>query len=120
MAVLVFRLNRVPEDEAQAVRALLDSHGIEYFETHAGWWGVAVAGIWLPDPSRYADARALIDAYQRDRTDTARAEWAAQRQAGTADTLLRRLQRHPLTLLLYGAAILMIAYLTVMPFVRLG
>ncbi|MFQ3230986.1 MAG: hypothetical protein ACI9DO_002365, partial [Reinekea sp.] len=38
MASIVFRLNNVPEHEADLVRALLLENDIDFYETDAGRW----------------------------------------------------------------------------------
>lgn len=113
---MVFRLNQVPEDEADDVRALLDAHGIEFFETTAGLLGLWTAGIWLRDPADYDRARALIDDYEHARAIRLRAEWRAQRRAGDRVTLLARLRAQPVTALVYAVAILAVLYLSIVPF----
>ena len=45
MATLLFRLNNVPEDEAEDVRQLLDDKGFAFYETQAGFFGLGVASI---------------------------------------------------------------------------
>ena len=42
MATLLFRLNDVPQDEADDVRQLLTDKGIDFYETHAGFSGWAL------------------------------------------------------------------------------
>ena len=120
MSVLIFRLNNVPEDEAQDVRELLDAHGFEYHETGAGLFGVAVAGLWLLDRRQQAAARAVIDAYEQERSARLAAEHAAQRAAGRAETLTQRLRRQPLRSLLYLAGAAAVLYLVLVPFLTLG
>jgi hypothetical protein len=120
MSVLIFRLNGVPEDEADDVRALLDEHGFAYHETTGGLLGFGVAGLWLLDSSRQAAARALIDAYQRDRAARLAAEHEALRRAGLAETTLQRIARRPLQSLLYLAGAAAVLYLMLWPFLTLG
>ncbi len=120
MAILLFRLNGVPDDEAADIRALLERHAIDFYETDAGRWGISVAAIWLRDEARLNEARGLIDAYEEERTTTARAAYEALRRENRHDTLARRFLRHPLQMLFYLAVILGILYLTIMPFVHLG
>ncbi len=67
MARLLCRLANMPLDEKLEVLNVLDEHGIHYFETHAGFWGVGVAAIWLSDPSQYLQAQKLFDDYQQTR-----------------------------------------------------
>lgn len=120
MPILLFRLNRVPEDEAEDVRELLSENGIDYYETHAGRWGISVAGIWLKDDMQLEEAQRLIDEYQRERTARARELHEAQRRAGEHETLLGRITRQPVISLLYLLVILAVLYFTLMPFLRWG
>jgi hypothetical protein len=120
LATLLFRLNGVPEDEADDVRELLLRHQIDFYETQAGRWGFSVAAIWLREDAEAPAARALIEEYQRERTRRVREESAALRRAGQHETLLDRLKRRPVTALVYAAIILGILYLSLMPFLRLG
>ncbi|WP_221799200.1 DUF6164 family protein [Oceanobacter mangrovi] len=66
MAKLVFHLNGVPQEEADQVRTTLDQHGISYYETNAGRWGISVAAIWLHHDEELAQARALIEEIQAE------------------------------------------------------
>ncbi len=117
MAVLLFKLNGVPEDEAEEVRALLAENAIDVYETEAGRWGISLAAIWLRDEDQLTRARTLIDDYQHERYLRAREEYERKREAGELDTLLGRAMRHPVRFLLYLAAILLVLYLSLMPFV---
>lgn len=117
MPILLFRLNGVPEDEADDVRELLATHGISFYETSAGRFGISLAAIWLRDDSGdLARARQLIDAYQDERAQRARSEYAALCEAGRNETLLDRLRLHPLRAVGYAAVILFILWFSLAPF----
>jgi len=120
MAVLLFRLNGVPQDEAEDIRALLDEHAIDYYETEQGNWGISLAAIWLRDEAQRERAMALIDAYQQERYTRAREAYEAKKQAGEVETLLGRALRQPLRFVLYLLAILAILYLSIVPFIKLA
>ena len=114
MAVLLFRLQNVSSDEADDVRALLEQHELAFYETSAGTWGLAVAAIWLVNDEDEQQARRLLDDYQHQRAMRVKAE-----HAGNAETFIQRLFQRPvrmLALLLMAAAI---AYVSLMPFIRL-
>ena len=64
MAVLLFPLRNVPDDEAEEVRALLGTHGIDFYETPASAFGISAGAIWLRDEAQLQVARQLIDDYQ--------------------------------------------------------
>jgi len=118
MPTLLFRLNDVPEDEADDVRRLLNEHRFAFYETEAGRWGFSVAGIWLHDGEDVESARRLLADYQQRRATRVRAEYEALQATGEAETQLRRLLRRPLQILVYLAIIALVLYLTVMPFIN--
>lgn len=120
MPILLFRLNNVPEDEAEEVRALLTENGIDFYETHAGNWGVSTAAIWLRDASRLAEARTLLDAYQAERSRRVREEYRQSKVEGLNRELLHELKEHPVRLIVYLAVILAILYLSTTPFWNWG
>lgn len=120
MAKLVFKLRDVPEEESNAVRQLLDEHGLEYYETHGGNWGISVAGIWINEDQRYAEARELIDAFQQEHSAHMRAAYQQQCAAGEAETFIQRLLQKPLLVILYLVFVGVIGYFSLMPFFELG
>lgn len=120
MAVLLFRLNNVPEDEADAVRALLERHAIPFYETPGGRWGISVAGIWLYDDLYLERARGLIDAYQAERAREAREAYAQRRREGGAETLWQRFLREPLLFVFFVLVIAGVLYFSIVPFLGLG
>jgi hypothetical protein len=120
MAALLFRLKGVQEDEAEEVRALLYRHGLDYYETPGGNWGISIAAIWLKDESRREEARALIDDYQRERGARVRAEHERLRSDGQLETFSDRLRRRLLEILIYLAIIGTVLYFSVKPFFGFG
>lgn len=120
MAVLLFKLNGVPQDEADEIRALLSEHAIDFYETDQGNWGISLAAIWLRDDSQHERARALIDSYQESRFERAREAYEAKKRAGEAETFLGRAWRRPLHFIFYVLAILAILYLSILPFIKLA
>lgn len=119
MPKLLIKLNNIPDDEVQEIRHLLDENGIDFYETDAGRWGISLAGIWLRDEGVLPRAQELLHEYQLERAERVRDEYAARHQAGERDSILHRLFRTPLRIILYLLAILAILYLTLMPFVKL-
>jgi len=119
MAVLLFRLNGVPEDEADDIRRLLNEHGITFYETHAGRFGISLAAIWLRDESQQATARELLDTYQEARRQRVREEYEALRRMGRHETWWRRFGENPVRFLVYVGVILFILYLSLVPFFSL-
>ena len=120
MRVLLFKLNGVPDDEADEVRALLGEHGIDFYETEAGRWRISLAAIWLHDEGRLEEAKGLIEAYQRERYERVRGEYERARREGRAEGLLDRIRRDPLDALVIFAVIALVLYLSLWPFIGLG
>jgi hypothetical protein len=116
MAVIIFRLKDVPEDEAEEVRELLRDNHLGFYETSAGKWGISVAAIWLKDKTEKDRARALIEEYQSRKIKKVREEFDRLRTEGDLETFAKRVRRHPLLVILTLLFILLIIYLTVIPF----
>ncbi len=120
MAVLLFKLRAVPEDEAEDVRALLARNNIDFYETPAGRWGISVPAIWLRDETQLDSARSLIEQYQTERTRRVRAEYEQLEREGKAVTLLAKIKQEPIKFVLYLLAIAVILYLSTVPFLDFG
>lgn len=116
MGVLVFSLRNVPDDEADAVRALLQDNGIAFYETSGGRWGTAVPALWLEDKTELARARQLIDAYQTQRAAVQQEHYARLQQTGQAPRMRDMFRANPLRFVLYVALILAVLYFSTKPF----
>jgi len=106
MSKLLLNLRMVLEDEADDVRALLDAHRIEYYETRPSRWGISYGGIWVTHDQDVAQAKALMADYQARRQTRAREERATALRDGTAETFSSTLRREPARVLLTLLAIL--------------
>jgi hypothetical protein len=116
MAKLLMNLRNVPDDEADDVRAMLETEKIPFYETRPSMWGVSAGGIWIAEDADFADARRAMDVYQQQRATRARAEYAAARQAGTADTFISLLRADPARVLMSLLGILFALGLVTIPF----
>lgn len=110
MAVIVFHLSGVSEEEADAVRELLLQHELPVYETSAGRWYLGVAAIWIKDDARYQEARELIDAYQLQRQ-----QWFAQQPPLAKHAGWQRLRQEPVTVLLAVIGLMVVLGLSVLP-----
>lgn len=119
MSVLIFRLRNVPEDEADDVRHLLDEHKIDWFETTAGNWSIAMPGIWLKDDDHASEARVLIDQYQSELSSSQRDLFIANQRAGAVPTVWDRLRTHPLRSAGIFVFCLFILFVSINPFLQL-
>lgn len=120
MAIKLFKLNGVPDDEADEVRQLLLDHEIDFYESSAGNWGISAAAIWLRDEQQFQHARALIDDYQESRLVRARSEYAQLKKSGRSRTVFDLIRENPLRFLVYLAFIVMIVYFSTKPFLDIG
>ena len=87
MAKLLFNLRNVPDDEAGDVRALLDTLGVEWYETQAGAFGISAAGLWLRQAEDWPRARQALDVYQAQRREQAQARAVESPEPGFAQQL---------------------------------
>ncbi|MEZ5465462.1 MAG: DUF6164 family protein [Lysobacteraceae bacterium] len=115
MPQLLLNLRHVPDDEADEIRSLLDEHGVAWYETQPGRWGISFGGIWLKHDAELARARDLMNAYQRDRRAKALAEREEARENGRTTTVLSEFRRDPWRLLLAAAGILLMLGLIALP-----
>ena len=113
MAILLFSLRQVPDDEAADVREVLEENHIDYYETHAGNWGISMPALWLRDEQQHEQARQLINAYQEQRRITIQEEYARLKQTGEANTFLKNLWHYPAQTILFIAAIVLVLYLSI-------
>ena len=119
MPELLFRLNGVSDEEADEVRALLDDHAIEYYETTAGRWGVSMPAIWLPDEQEPEEAKKLLENYQAERSERVRAELNEMISNGTQPTVWTKFCSQPFKFVLAVVALAFVVGLTLYPFLSL-
>lgn len=114
MAKLLIKLNSAPVDEITEIYELLESNNIDFYETDSGRWGVSVAGFWLRDESQLEQAKQLLIDYEQRRSERVREEYSVHQ-----DSFLKRLFRQPLMIFFYLLAILVVFYITLIPFLGL-
>ncbi|MCX7087537.1 MAG: DUF6164 family protein [Methylococcales bacterium] len=112
MPTLLFSLRQVPDDEAEEIRALLDEHNIDFYETSAGNWGVSMPAIWLANDDNLTLAQQLLTQYQQQRFITQRQEYLLKQQSGDTPTFLASLRQQPLRFITYTLGALFIVYLS--------
>ena len=113
MTTLVFRLRNVPDEEGEDVRGLLDEAGIDWYETTAGNWGIALPGIWVANPAQAEQARLLINHYQRELD-------ARARNPAAQPSFLERLGERPVAVISIVAFCVFVLYISIHPFVQLA
>jgi len=119
MSTLVFKLRNVPEDEAIDVRALLEEHRIEFYETTAGNWGIAMPGIWVQDED-LERSRTLIDEYQVKRAEEQRELFNSAGANGHPTAWYAHFLKQPFATLGIVLFCLFIVYALLSPFIRMA
>lgn len=119
MSALIFRLRHVPNDEAEAIRKLLSDHAIDWYETSAGNWGIAMPGLWVSNDEQIDEASALIEAYQQEYAASQRQLHEQQRESGHSTTLRQRILTHPFRSIGIVLFCLFILYVSIHPFLQM-
>ena len=119
MSKLLLNLRNVPDDEADDVRAMLDTHAIAFYETRPSIWGISGGGIFVTEDAEIVEAKRLMADYQRQRQTRARAEYEAAVRDGTAGTFWSVLRAEPARVLLTVLGILFALALVALPVILL-
>lgn len=119
MAKLLLNLRHVPDDEADDVRAFLEAHRIDYYQTPASVFGISAGGIWVREDSDVPEAKRLMADYQRERQQRVRAEHAAAQRDGTAETFADMVRTQPLQVAWRVAAIVALLAILAVPYLIL-
>lgn len=120
MAKLIFNLKDVPEQEADAVRQLLEQNQIEFYETHAGRWKISVAALWIPNDQDFEPARNLINQFQYDLGLSRQQEREQDIASGNVPGWWQYFVLHPLQVIVFIIAIFIVLAVSTIPFIRLG
>jgi len=118
MAVQIFNLRGVPDDEADDIRQLLTTHHIEHYETPAGRWGMSSPALWITNDEQREQVVEMMARYQQQRALSARQLYEDQKAQGQHLTLWGLVKRHPLR---YVAALLALAFIALVslgPFLK--
>lgn len=119
MPELVFRLRNVPDDESEDVRRLLHENNIEWYETTAGNWGIAMPALWVSRQEDVQQARQLIEQYQSKRSASMRTLYEQKLADGEVQSFARRIKQHPIRITGIILFCLFIVYVMINPFLRL-
>lgn len=111
MAILLFKLRHVPDDEAHEVRDLLSEKNISYYETTAGAFGISMPGLWLKNDDQEEKARQIIDEYQQQRQSKIREEYRINQR-----TFIDMLKEYPARYISIVIAIILICYFMIFSF----
>ena len=116
----LLNLRYVTDEEADEVLEILERARIEHYLTPAGAFGISAGGIWLVDVDDYSRAKALMDAYQAERSRRVREELELARREGRAETFWSLMKRRPLRTGVYICAAVFILMVLFAPVVQLA
>jgi hypothetical protein len=116
MAKLLFKLNSVPDDEAEEIRALLAEAEINFYETTSGNWGLSFAAIWLKDELEYEQANELIENYQAERYTRVREHHQSLKESGENLTRWQAFKQSPIKIPLVIIFVITLLYFSTAPF----
>lgn len=120
MAILLFSLRGVPEDEADEVRELLTEQNIDFYETSAGNWGMSMPALWLRNDAELEKARYVINKYQQQRFLTARENYLQRKKTGQQQAMLKAFIEKPLLYCAYIFVMLLVVYVSIRLLFELG
>lgn len=120
MAVQLFILRGVPDDEAEDIRKLLTDHGIDFYETPAGNWGISMPALWLNNEYQLDRAKSLIDDYQKQRQLRVRAEYNQLKREGKHKRFIDEVKNNPVRVAAFLALAIVIVYFSTKPFIDLA
>lgn len=120
MSRLLMNLHHVPDDEAVAVRELLDNARFDWYEIAPNRWGISPGAIWISDNEDYDAAKGLLDEFQAKRQLEARAEYAIARQRGSSSSIFAVARKDPKKFLVALICIALMLGLAALPVFLVG
>jgi len=120
MSALLFKLRNVPDDEAEDIRALMQEHRIDIYETSAGNWGISMPAIWVNDAANLPEAKQLLAHYQQERASKARETYNEDRRSGRAPGFIQKIVERPFSVAGIILFCLFVIYVMTSPFIRLA
>ncbi|MDQ7091381.1 MAG: DUF6164 family protein [Methylococcales bacterium] len=120
MAILLFSLRGVPEDESFEIRDLLTYHDIDFYETNAGNWGMSMPAIWLRDEIQLTEAQELLNGYHHYRYTHQREAYLKRKSTGNHKNLWRSFWQNPALFSLYLVAMGLVTYVSIKLLFELG
>lgn len=111
MAMLLFSLRGVPEDEAVEIREILEKSNIDYYETSAGNWGISMPALWLKNKVDFDEANDLLDKYHTQRASSQREKYKQLKQEGEVKQWWDIFREKPLRFCIYILGIVFVLYI---------
>ena len=120
MSRLLMNLHHAPDDEAVAVRELLDEAKFDWYEIAPNRWGISPGAIWISENEDYEAAKALLDEFQVKRQYDARAEYENAQQEGTRPSIFAVARSDPKKFLVALICVALMLGLAALPVFLVG
>lgn len=113
MAIRLFSLQDVPNDEAEEITELLHENGISIYETPSGNWGASMSAIWLKDVEQLGKAKALLKAYHNERQARMHNEYNSRKQQHEDQNLIGKIRKNPNKYSFYFFVLVLVIFMLV-------
>ncbi|MEO7916412.1 MAG: DUF6164 family protein [Dokdonella sp.] len=120
MSRQLMNLHHVPDDEANAVRELLDGAGFDWYEIAPNRWGVSPGAIWISENDDYDAAKALLTQFHAERARDARAGYEEAKRSGATPTLIGVARKNPMKFVMALICIALMLGLAALPVFLVG
>lgn len=120
MSRLLMNLHHVPDDEAAAVRELLDQAKFDWYEIAPNRWGISPGAIWIRENEDFAAAKDLLDDFQAKRQRAARSEYEGARRSGSSPSVLTIARNDPMKFIVALICIALMLGLAALPVFLVG
>lgn len=120
MSRMLMNLHHVPDDEAAAVRELLDEAKFDWYEIAPNRWGISPGAIWISENEDYDAAKALLDDFQANRARDAQDEYDDARRRGTNPSILAIARNDPRKFMLALLCLALMLGLAALPVFLVG
>lgn len=117
---MLMNLHHVPDDEAAAVRALLDEADFDWYEIAPNRWGISPGAIWISENEDYDAAKSQLDDFQTKRAREARVDYESARRGGTSPSILAVLRNDPKKFVVALLCIVLMLGLAALPVFLVG
>ena len=120
MAVLLYKLRGVPDDEAEEMRTLLQENNIDFYETSEGNWGISMPAFWLNDKSQLEFSKNIINEYQKERQQKSRQGYDNLKKNNQLESFVDSVRANPIGFIATILVIILVLYISIVPFISIS
>ncbi len=120
MAVLLYKLRGVPDDEADEMRTLLQENNIDFYETNEGNWGISMPAFWLNDKSQLEFSKNILNEYQKERQQKSRQAYDNLKKNNQLESFVDSVRVNPIGFIVTILVIILVLYISIAPFISIS